>query len=151
MSSMLNLGTSTRWTSSSPTPEGWSSQTTGWSVVRWFPRQMYDRYRAVESVAYEIRKNLKQKTRVKIGRGDIELSIRETGSNFWRKQVLPDDLPAIDLDNTYRPADIPSSPPPGRPGRHLMFERSNVGSSSMEKTELGLGDIAVIEENKTQA
>ena len=120
-------------------------------LVRWFPRQMYDRYRAVESVAYEIRKNLKQKTRVKIGRGDIELSIRETGSNFWRKQVLPDDLPAIDLDNTYRPADIPSSPPPGRPGRHLMFERSNVGSSSMEKTELGLGDIAVIEENKTQA
>ena len=26
-------------------------------LVRWFPKQMYDRYRAVESVAYEIRKS----------------------------------------------------------------------------------------------
>ena len=25
-------------------------------IVRWYPRQMYDRYRAVESIAYDIRK-----------------------------------------------------------------------------------------------
>ena len=28
-------------------------------VLRWYPKQMYNRYRAVESIAYEIRKNQK--------------------------------------------------------------------------------------------
>ena len=46
---------------------------------RWFPKQMYERYRAVEYVAFEIRKNLKHITRVKIGESDIEQSTRETG------------------------------------------------------------------------
>ena len=103
-------------------------------VVRWFPKQMYDRYRAVESMAYEIRKNLKQKTRVKIGRNDLELSTREIGSSFWRRQALPTSLPKIDLDSSFRPA-ILSSPPPGRPGRGQLFGRSIGG---MEQAEGGL-------------
>ena len=85
-------------------------------VVRWFPRQMYERYRAVESMAYDMRKILKQKTRVKIGRDDIELHTREASSSGWRKQVLPNNLPKFEMTE-YRPALVSSSPPPGRPGR----------------------------------
>ena len=82
-------------------------------VVRWYPRQMYERYSAVESIAYNIRKNLKHKTRVKIGLDDIELSTREAGSSVWRRQALPDSLPKFETAE-FRPA-LPSSPPPGRP------------------------------------
>ena len=93
-------------------------------VLRWYPRQMYDRYRAVESMAYDIRKNLKQKTRVKIGRDDIELSTREADSTVWRWQVLPASLPRFEMTGS-RPA-MPSSPPPGRPGRDLQFSSGEV-------------------------
>ena len=88
-------------------------------VVRWYPRQMYDRYRAVESIAY-IRKKLSHKTRVKIGRKDIELSTRETGSTVWKRQALPDNLPKFDLDSSSGPATV-SSPPPGRQGRSKIY------------------------------
>ena len=61
-------------------------------VVRWYPRQMYERYRAVEYIAYDLRRRLKLKTRVKIGRSDIELNTREAASTVWRRHVLPDSL-----------------------------------------------------------
>ena len=35
-------------------------------VVRWFPRQMYERYRAIESIAYDIWKIMRNKTRDKL-------------------------------------------------------------------------------------
>ena len=85
-------------------------------VVRWYSRQMYDRYRAVESIAYDLRKRLHQKTRVKIGRDDIELYTKEPSSSFWRRHSLPDSLPDFDLDSRISGL---SSPPPGRPGRDL--------------------------------
>jgi hypothetical protein len=84
-------------------------------VVRWYPRQMYERYRAVESIAYDLRRRLKLKTRVKIGRNDIELNTRETASTVWRRHVLPDSLPKFEMAD-FRPVQA-SSPPPGRPGR----------------------------------
>ena len=83
-------------------------------VVRWFPKQMYDRYRAVESLAYNMRKNLNHKTRVKIGKCDIELSSRETGSIYWKRHLLPNNLPEINMDIV---SGVPLSPPPGRPWR----------------------------------
>ena len=83
-------------------------------VLRWFPKEMYARYRAVESIAYDIRKTLNKKTRVKLGRNDIELSVRELGSKYWRRQPLPDNLPEIDIEPTSRSSLI-ASPPPGRP------------------------------------
>ena len=58
-------------------------------VVRYYPKQMYERYRAVESIAYEVRKNKKLKTRIRVGRDDIELSTRIAGSTPWNKQVVP--------------------------------------------------------------
>ena len=66
-------------------------------VIRWFPKQIYQRYRAVESLAFNIRKSLNRKTRVKLGKNDVELSVKEPGSSFWKKQVLPDHLPEIDM------------------------------------------------------
>ena len=95
-------------------------------VLRWYPKQMYNRYRAVESIAYEIRKNQKYKTRVKVGRDDIELSIKETGSTLWKKHLLPDSLPNFDMTETW--TSLPSSPPPGRPDR--CFRAGVLGSDS---------------------
>ena len=88
-------------------------------VVRWYPRQMYSRYRAVEAIAYDIRKNLKHKTRVKVGRDDIELSTREADSTVWRRQVLPSSLPEFEMAG-FGPS-MASSPPPGRPRRDQGF------------------------------
>ena len=103
-------------------------------VVRWFPRQMYERYRAIESIAYDIRKTMRHKTRVKIGRSDIELSIRENGSTFWKRQALPYHLPKIDMDYSFRPV-LLSSPPPGRPGRTGALDLSE---GCMMRAEGGL-------------
>ena len=91
-------------------------------MVRWFPKQMYDRYRAIETEAYKIRKDLKLKTRVKIGRNDIEFSIRDPRSTVWKRQDLPENLPKFDFDSYIRP-EITSSPPPGRPGRVQILRR----------------------------
>ena len=88
-------------------------------VVRWYPKQMYERYRAVEAIAYNMRKNQNLKTRVKVGSRDIELSTREEGCSYWRKQVLPDSLPGFDMQETRSP--LTSSPPPGRPSRAQGF------------------------------
>ena len=52
-------------------------------LVRWFPKQMYDRYDAVENLAYNIRVEDKLKTRIRIGRNDLELSTRNPKSKFW--------------------------------------------------------------------
>ena len=84
-------------------------------LVRWFPKEMFDRYRAVESIAYSLRKNHGLKTRVKIGRTDIELSSRESTSTIWRRQGLPDNIPQFDFDRSLRSS--VTSPPPGRPDR----------------------------------
>ena len=101
-------------------------------VVRWYPWQMYERYRAVESIAYEFRRNQNKKTRVKVGRDDIELSIREAGSSVWKKQALPANLPRFEMvEQEHRPA-MASSPPPGRPGRSQMFGESGGQAVSEE-------------------
>ena len=60
---------------------------------------------------------MKLKTRIRVGRYDIELSTREAGSTPWKKQVLPGSLPTFEMIE-LRP-DMTSSPPPGRPGRDL--------------------------------
>ena len=86
-------------------------------MTRWIPRRMYERFSALQNVAYHMRKNDNVKTRVKIGQSDLELSIREQGSSFWRKCQLPDHLPEIseNLFSSSRTGSV--SPLPGRPGR----------------------------------
>ena len=109
-------------------------------LVRWFPKQMFDRYKAVEKCAYEIRRSVKHKTRVRVGREDIELCTKETGSSAWRRQPLPGTLPRIEM--AYIPSSfMPSSPPPGRPGRAKMLAEaiagvvtSSAGQFTIQKT-----------------
>ena len=101
-------------------------------VIRWIPRRMYQRFSALQSVAYNMRKNEGVKTRVKIGEIDFELSIREQGSSFWRKCQLPDNLPKIEANLFSRFQNI-VSPPAGRPGRAAILnqERDNAHNSSV--------------------
>ena len=89
-------------------------------VTRWIPRKMYQRFSALQTVAYNLRKCDGVKTRVKIGYCDFELSIREHGSSFWKKCQLPDNLPRIEVNG------LSSSPPPGRPGRENLVENRRV-------------------------
>ena len=90
-------------------------------VVHWFPTQMKERRKAIEKIAFEIRdagRAHKVRTRVRVGREDIELSTR-LPSGRWIRELLPTDLPAIDLFYSSGPVQT-SSPPPGRPGREAM-------------------------------
>ena len=50
-------------------------------VIRLIPKQMYDRFRSVESLAYNLRQEAGLKTRVKIGRTDLVLSTRDPKSS----------------------------------------------------------------------
>ena len=81
-------------------------------VIRYTPKQMFDRFKAVQNLAYNIRKEEGLKTRVKIGLTDFLLSTRSPNSPVWHTRSLPTDLPAIDLSQSFHP---PASPPPGRP------------------------------------
>ena len=70
-------------------------------VVDWYPKQIFDRYRALETIAYVMRlemkrRNIKLRTRVKVGLYDLELSTKLPNSTVWRTQYLPDNLPKID-------------------------------------------------------
>ena len=69
-------------------------------VIRWIPKQMYDRFRAVESLAYNLRQEAGLKTRVKIGRDDLVLSTRDPQSSIWSYRVLPSNLPEINLEQS---------------------------------------------------
>ena len=93
-------------------------------VLHWFPVQMKERRAAIEKIAFEIREAgrvEKVRTRVRVGREDIELSTK-LPTEKWRRELLPPDLPKIDF--SYIPCPAPtSSPPPGRPGRDLSRKR----------------------------
>ena len=96
-------------------------------VTRWIPRKMYQRFSALQTVAYNMRKNDGVKTRVRIGHCDLELSIREQGSSFWKRCPLPENLPRIDV-NVMSSLNKDTSPPPGRPGRdqHARTDTSQI-------------------------
>ena len=106
-------------------------------LVRWYPKEIFERYRAVESVAYAMRlekklRNIKLKTRVKVGIYDLELSTKLPNSTVWRHQTLPDTLPKIELTPSTGPA-WTSSPPPGRPGRAEMLAAAVGGVLAHDK------------------
>ena len=65
-------------------------------VINWIPKQMYERFRGIESLAYTIRKDEGLKTRVKIGRTDFTLLTRDPTSSFWVSRHLPSNLPGFD-------------------------------------------------------
>ena len=92
-------------------------------LMRWVPKQMYERFSEVESYAYSIRKEEHLKTRVKIGQCDFELSTREPSSSVWKKRQLPANLPEIEVNPLSSP-NMASSPPPGRPSRAQMLSEA---------------------------
>ena len=69
-------------------------------VVRWYPWQMYNRFKAIESLAYDLRKIQNKKTRVKTGKDDIELFSKDSGSSGWKKHVLPENLPKFEIESS---------------------------------------------------
>ena len=93
-------------------------------VLHWFPVQMKERRAAIEKIAFEIREAGrvdKIRTRVRVGRDDIQLSTKLPNEK-WKRELLPPDLPEIDFSFTSSPAPT-SSPPPGRPGRDHSRKR----------------------------
>ena len=85
------------------------------------------------------------KTRVKIGRDDIQLHTRDAHSSFWRMQSLPDNLPKFEL------ADLRlSSPPSGRP--HRVQEgaalRGESTGSEVQGEELSVSDVEAVSESE---
>ena len=81
-------------------------------VIRWIPKQMFERFKAIQALAYKIRKEEGLKTRVKIGTSDFLLSTRTPTSPVWHFRKLPDNLPTINMDEFQSSS---TSPAPGRP------------------------------------
>ena len=92
-------------------------------VMRWIPRQMFERFKAMQGVAYKIRKEEGLKTRVKIGQKDFQLSVRAPTSSRWCVRNVPSSLPEVEL---YQDSSF-DSPPPGRP--HLTSSRSEISTN----------------------
>ena len=115
-------------------------------VLHWFPKEMKERREALEKIAYEIRdadRVNKTRTRIKVGRDDLELSTKLPGGR-WRKQVLPQDLPPIDL--LYSSAQVLSlSPPPGRPGINLK-KRQKSPDIELDASKKAKGDSSALHE-----
>ena len=89
-------------------------------LKRWIPKELFERYRTLEYITYTRResmkdKGIKLKTRVKVGRDDLDLSVKFPNSG-WKSEPLPHGLPDIDIHAVGGPA-ITLSPPPGRPDR----------------------------------
>ena len=107
-------------------------------VLHWFPSQMKERREAIEKIAFDIReagRADKVRTRLRVGREDLELSTKLSGGK-WRRESLPFDLPPIDF--TYSPSPAPSSsPPPGRPGlvSTTTMDRKRQKSPSSDEDE----------------
>ena len=68
-------------------------------LVPYIPHQFYDRYRAMERIAYELRHSEpKYKTRVKMGSSDLILYKKKPGESTWTVLTSPTGLPAVRLD-----------------------------------------------------
>jgi hypothetical protein len=69
-------------------------------VFPYIPKEMYRRYRAAESLLYNVRQEEKVKTKVKIGREDLILATKDAGSSYWRTYPIPSNLPPIEIQST---------------------------------------------------
>ena len=96
-----------------------SNLTRNQRLVRYIPKQFYERYRAMESEAYNLRQSEEKfKTRVKMGMANLILYKKRPSERNWT--VVPDSLswPSVNLIvETRQMEQTPCSPPPGRPAR----------------------------------
>ena len=73
------------------------------------------------------------RTRVKVGRNDLEFSVKHPNSG-WVAEPIPEGLPLIDLEAGRRPS-LTTSPPPGRPDRPCIAQDRKRPISSSDSEE----------------
>ena len=76
---------------------------------------------------------VKVRTRVKVGRGDPEFSVKYPNVG-WKSEQIPEGLPDIDLEAGRRPS-LTTSPPPGRPDRTSIEQDRKRPLSGSESEE----------------
>ena len=82
-------------------------------VVKYIPRQLYNRWNAIQAKAYTIRKESNRRTQTKVGHGkdDFFLQTRTKGEQIWITEELPEDLPKVELEFLSREERSPVSAP----------------------------------------
>ena len=119
------------------------------NVVRWYPKELFNRFQALDSVAYTMREEMKEngvklKTKVTVGRCDLEFRIKFPNGK-WKAEPLPFGLPEIDLEARG----LPSSPPPGRPRvEEDDRKRQHSGSEVVESSKKARSGDSRIDSNQ---
>ena len=83
-------------------------------VVKYVPRQLYNRWNALQKKAFDIRKDSNWTTQTKIGHGETDffLQTRQKGERAWSSDlVLPSDLPKVELEFIRREDRSPKAAP----------------------------------------
>ena len=83
-------------------------------VMKYIPRQLYNRWDALQSYAFKIRRESNWNTQTKIGHGkdDFFLQTRIKGEKAWGGDMkLPETLPKIELEFLSREARSPTTAP----------------------------------------
>ena len=101
-------------------------------IIMYVPKQLYERFSSLSTHGYNIRKEEKCQTRIKMGQRDLVLFKRFRGEK-WEHVPLPEDLPHVELSSFSR------QPAPGRPGqgREGTADQHNEGSSQVGKEVVG--------------
>ena len=92
-------------------------------VIKYIPRQLYNRWNAIQGLAFQIRKDSNWGVQTKIGHGtdDFFLQTRPKGDTIWSSDVkLPGDLPKVELAFMSREIRSPNS----APGRDRYKQRT---------------------------
>ena len=90
-------------------------------VVKYVPRQLFNRWNAIQAEAFKIRKESNWRTQTKVGQGkdDFFLQTRAKGERLWNTNLLPADLPKVELEFLSRE----ERSPPGSPGVGIINPR----------------------------
>ena len=117
------------------------------NVVRWYPKELFERFQALDSISYKMREDMKMKgsklrTKVTVGRDDLVLSTKSPGGR-WKSHPLPEGIPRIDLAARGR-ASLTASPPPGRPrlSRNEDARKRQFSGSDHEKSAKKVKNVA---------
>ena len=103
-------------------------------VLKYIPRQLFDRWNALQAYAYNIRKDSNWEVQTKIihGKDDFHLQTRHKNGDIklWSNDLkLPDNLPKIELSYMSREERSPTSAP-GRVQYKTMKRKTRPSSGS---------------------
>ena len=127
-------------------------------VMKYIPRQLYNRWDALQSLAYNIRKESNWNTQTKIGHGkdDFVLQTRIKGEKAWGgDRKLPEYLPNIELEFLSREARSPTTAPGREKYKSMMRkdkrkDRPSTGSSDSASPPPKQLNNGLIESNEFQ-